>query len=330
MATNEDPWKVKIAVKSRPQYEQMMGEPKIPTLSRKLIVGVAPAGIFLDKDAFPGVPGNPKEIIAAAKECFEAGATLIHIHCKNEDGFGSVDPGLTVYTLNAIRELCPGVIISGNVAHVREAPGRKLFEAPMNEILKLDPTVFDTYTIQTATRMRYQVNRDGLRDQIAYLEDHGIKPEIQCPTFHGIVQLKEWVLDENLLRMPPPFFNVHLGKVESVPIGVGEPLATRILLDSLDLLPKDGIRGVFACGRNWLPITTTAMTQGIDFIRVGHDDIVYMYPHKDEIAQTSADMVRKVMRIARELGIDVANAAEARKILGMREVTAASVLPKTA
>lgn len=330
MASNEDPWKVPIPVKSRPQYEQLMKEPKINTLARKLIVGVAPTGIFLDKDAFPGVPGNPQEIIAAAKECFEAGAPFIHIHCKNEQGIGSVDPGLTVYTLNAIRDLCPGVIISGNVAHVREAPGRKLFEAPMNEILKLDPTVFDTYTIQTATRMRYQVNKDGLRDQIAYLEDHGIKPEIQCPTFHGMVQLQEWILDAGILRMPPPFLNVHLGKVESIPIGVGEPLATRILLDSLDLLPKEGIRGVFACGRNWLPITTTALTQGVDFVRVGHDDIVYMYPHKDEIAQTSADMVRKVIRLATELGIEVADAGEARRILGMREMTPAATMPKSA
>ena len=87
MATNEDPWKVKIPVKTRPQYDQLMGEPKIDTLSRKLIIGVAPAGIFLDKDAFPAVPSNPKEIIAAAKECYEAGAALIHIHCKNEDGY---------------------------------------------------------------------------------------------------------------------------------------------------------------------------------------------------------------------------------------------------
>lgn len=319
MTDNSEQWKTNIPVKTRPQYEQLMNEPRINTLNKKLIIGAAPAGLFLDKDAFPKVPSNPQEIINAAKECFDAGATLIHIHCKREDGIASVDPDLTVYTLRAIKELCPGIAISGNVAHAREEANRKLFEAPLNEIVKRDSEIFDTYTMQTATRATFKINKQGLRDQIKCLEDLGIKPEIQCPTLHGMTQLQEWVLDEGLIQMPPPFVNVHLGKIESVPITLGEPLSTRLLLDSLETLPKEAVRGVFACGRNWLPITTTALTQGIDFVRVGHDDITYMYPHKDELAETSADMVRKIVRIATELGIEVATATEARKILGLRE-----------
>lgn len=326
MANEGENWKVKTPVKRRPQYEALMNEPRINTLARKLVIGVAPAGMFLDKDAFPKIPGNPREIIAAAKESFEAGATLIHVHCKGEDGITSVDPDLTVETLTEIKKQCPGVSISGNVAHAREHADSQLFEAPLKEIMKKSPEVFDTYTIQTATRAGFKVTKEGLRDQIRCLEDFGIKPEIQCPTLHGPGQLKEWVIDHGLIRMLPPFVNVHLGKVESIPIGLGEPLSTRLLLDALETLPKDAIRGVFACGRNWLPITTVALTQGIDFVRVGHDDIAYMYPHKDELAETSAEMVRKVVRIANELGIDVATAAEARKILGLRPMTSANAV----
>lgn len=314
----DEQWRVKIPVKTRPQYAQLMNEPMIRTLSKKLIIGVAPAGMFLDRDAFPKIPSNPREIIAASRECFEAGATLIHVHCKDENGVTSVDPDLTVETLTAIKEQCPGVAISGNVAHSRNEADRKLFEDPLQEIMKRSPHIFDTYTIQTATRATFRVTKRGLQDQIRCLEDLGIKPEIQCPTLHGPSQLKEWVLDEGLLNMPPPFVNVHLGKIESIPISLGEPLSTRLLLDSIDTLPQGSVRGVFACGRNWLPITTVALTQGVDFIRVGHDDIAYMYPHKNDLAETSAEMVRKVVRIAHELGIEVASAKEAREILGLR------------
>lgn len=316
----EDKWRVKIPVKSRPQYDQLMNEPIIQTLNRKLIIGVAPAGMFLDRDVFPKIPNNPETIVSASRECFEAGATLIHVHCKDKNGFTSVDPDLTVETLTAIKIQCPGVAISGNVAHSRSEADRKLFEEPLNEIMKRSPNLFDTYTIQTATRANFKVTKKGLQDQVRCLEDLGIKPEIQCPTLHGPAQLKEWVLDEGLIKMPPPFVNIHLGKIESIPISLGEPLSTRLLLDSIDILPKECIRGVFACGRNWLPITMVALTQGVDFIRVGHDDIAYMYPHKNDLAETSADMVRKIVRIATELGIEIATAAEARSILGLRLV----------
>ena len=320
MPVDNDHWRETLNVKERPQYDQMMNEPRVNTLSKKLIIGVAPAGLFLDKDAFPKVPSNPREIVQAAKASFDAGATLIHVHCKREDGVMSVDPDLTVDTIRAIQECCPGVAISGNVAHFKDEADRKLFEAPLKEIVKRAPDVFDTYTIQTATRVIFKVTKSGLIDQIRCLEDYGIKPEIQCPTLHGMLQLKEWVLDHDVIKMPPPFVNVHLGKVESIPITVGEPMSTRLLLDSLELLPRDAARGVFACGRNWLPVTTVALTQGVDFIRVGHDDIAYMYPHKDELAETSADMVKKIVRIATELGIEIATAAEARQILGLRQV----------
>jgi len=98
-------WEKRDSGTQRAQFFPLMEEPKIDTLKRKLVVGVAPVGAFVTKDVLPMVPNNPKEVIAAAKECFDAGASLIHIHCKTPEGILSVDPQLSVDTLQPIKEL---------------------------------------------------------------------------------------------------------------------------------------------------------------------------------------------------------------------------------
>ncbi len=319
---NAKKWEHPDSGENRSQYFPLVGEPKIDTLRKKLIVAVAPVGAFLDKAVAPGVPNNPREIIQAAKDCYDAGASFVHIHCKTEDGVLSVDPKLSVDTLQPIKELCPGVIISGNVADRKGFDDRRLFEEPLEEILKLDPDIFDTYTLQSASRTNWKVTKAGMQDQIRCLEDFGIKPEIQCPTLHGTINIKRWLIDTGVLRMKPYFINMHLGKSDSTPIAVGEPLSTQLLLNAIQLIPEGSTKGVFPCGRNWLPAAVTSLTQGVDFIRVGFDDAIWMYPHRDEQAVSSADMVKKLVTIATTMGIEIATPQEARQILGLQEVSA--------
>lgn len=315
-------WEKRDSGIQRAQFFPLMDEPKIDTLKRKLVVGVAPVGAFVTKEVLPTVPNNPEEVIAAAKECFDAGASLIHIHCKTPEGVLSVDPQLSVDTLQPIKELCPGVIVSGNVADNKEYDDRRLFLEPLEEIMRLDSDIFDTYTLQTASRTMWKVTKKGLQDQVKCLEDYGIKPELQCPTLHGTLNVKRWLIDTGTLRSAPYFVNMHLGKSDAIPTNLGEPLTTQLLLNSLETIPTGCTKGLFPCGRNWLPTAAAGLTQGLDFIRVGYDDAVWLYPHKDELAPSSAEMVRRVVAIARMMGIDIATPAEARVILGIPERSA--------
>jgi len=57
---------------------------------------------------------------------------------------------------------------------------------------------------------------------------------------------------------------------------------------------------------------------GVDIVRVGMEDHLWMYPHKDEKIRNNADEVRKIATIARELGRPIATPAEARKIMGIQ------------
>jgi 3-keto-5-aminohexanoate cleavage enzyme len=83
-------------------------------------------------------------------------------------------------------------------------------------------------------------------------------------------------------------------------------------------LAPNAVKGVCAGGRNWLPFTTLAMMLGFDMVRVGMEDSVYVYPHRDEKLATSAQAVRKVVNIANEIGREIATPDEARQIMGIK------------
>jgi 3-keto-5-aminohexanoate cleavage enzyme len=313
---NENRWIRYGAAEKRHESFPLVNEPPIATLDRKLIVAVAPCGAFVDKRAVPGVPNSPSEIVEVTKECFEAGASLAHIHCKTADGILTLEADVTLETLQPIKKQCPGIIISGNVADRKEHADNRLFAEPLEEILAVDPDLFDTYTLQTQQRTLWKVTADGLRDQVRYLEERGIKPELQCPTFQGMLNVQRWLIDSGALRMTPYFVNAHIGK-DTIPVTLGEPISAEMTLKAIAMLPAGSTRGVFPCGRNWLPTAVIALTQGIDFIRVGFDDAVYMYPHRNTQAASTVEMVRKIVTLAAELGIEIASPAEARRILGL-------------
>jgi uncharacterized protein (DUF849 family) len=60
-----------------------------------------------------------------------------------------------------------------------------------------------------------------------------------------------------------------------------------------------------------------AVLLGFDTVRIGMEDAVYMYPHREEKIDRPADVVRKVANIARELGREIATPEEARQIMGL-------------
>ena len=66
-----------------------------------------------------------------------------------------------------------------------------------------------------------------------------------------------------------------------------------------------------------MPFSTLAIMLGFDMVRVGMEDTVYLYPHRDEKIKTSAEAVRKVIAVANELGREIATPSEAKAIMGI-------------
>jgi len=75
--------------------------------------------------------------------------------------------------------------------------------------------------------------------------------------------------------------------------------------------------GVFSGGRNWMPITMTAILAGVDFVRVGIEDYYWMYPHKDEVIHSNLECIKKIVDFCGLIGRRLAGVEEARNILGV-------------
>ena len=90
------------------------------------------------------------------------------------------------------------------------------------------------------------------------------------------------------------------------------------MLGMMKMMPEHTVVGLSAGGRNWLAITAFAILMGVDFVRVGMEDQLHMYPHMDELIERNVDAVKKIATIARELGRKIGTPKEARELLGLR------------
>jgi 3-keto-5-aminohexanoate cleavage enzyme len=96
-----------------------------------------------------------------------------------------------------------------------------------------------------------------------------------------------------------------------------DPWGLMYMLGMMKMMPEDTVVGLSAGGRNWLALTTFAILMGVDFVRVGMEDQLWMYPHRDEKISRNADAVKKIATISKELGREIGTSSEARKFLGL-------------
>ena len=85
-----------------------------------------------------------------------------------------------------------------------------------------------------------------------------------------------------------------------------------------DTLGEDAFLGIHPAGRNWLAAATMAMLCGVDLVRVGIEDIFWLYPHRDDISRKASDSTEIVATIANALGRGIATPQEVRQRTGIK------------
>ena len=139
------------------------------------------------------------------------------------------------------------------------------------------------------------------------MQAQGVKTELEIFDTGMLATAKRW-LAKGLLSSP-----AHIDLVLGVPGGMpGTPQALMYLLSEL---PPDATWTVTGIGAAQLPMATLGVLLG-GHVRVGFEDNVYY--RKGELAMSNAQLVARVVRIARELEREVATPAEAREMLGIR------------
>ena len=293
------------------------------TMDKKLIINVAPTGSFTSRQQNPLQPYTMEENVKAAIEAYKAGAAVWHVHAREKDGLPSKDPYVVKETIDRVLDKCPDIVTSVIPYADYTKQGAEQIKPTVDVLTAAGPQYMQSAVllIMSTTfseKFTYVITEPLLRSTVEYLESHGVRPEYQGHAYSGLKDVKDWLIDKGIAKSPP-IMNIMTGFhgfSHATPIGP-DPWNYVHLMSMLETLPPGCVRGVCAGGRNWLPFTVMAIMLGIDVVRVGMEDSVYMYPHQDRKLKTSAEAVELVATIAQALGREIATPDEARETLGI-------------
>ncbi len=312
---------------------------KIPTLDKKLCITVCPSGSPFTRQHNPHQPYTSKEIAAEVIESYRQGASMVHLHVRDSEGNPVSTVPLLQETMEMILSECPDIIIQptsyGGLDGIMEAESEGFISTTFYRYERLKPMVDTLHSMnpkymqstvlephsytEEATDGSYGITlalEDNTVKMVNYLQSHGIKPEFVAGTSEAVVNVREWLIKPGILEKP---YMITMGPGMHNAADTGsDPWALLYVLSLMKMMPEDTVIGISAGGRNWLPLTVFAIIMGVDVVRVGLEDHLWLYPHKDEKSQHSFEEVRKISTIAKELGREVATPEEARKIFGMR------------
>lgn len=264
-----------------------------------VMITAAMVGAEVTREQQPYLPITPAEIIASAVECYEAGASIIHIHVRDTAGNATQDAGLFREVVEGIRARCSVITQVSTGGAVWMSAEERL------QSIECEP---DMATLTTGTvnfGNDVFMNNRGLVEAFARrLRERGIVPEVEVFDT-GMIDEALRLRGMGLISDP-----LHFDFVMGVPGGIGPDPAH--LVHMVRSLPPGSSWSVAGMGRHQLTLATIALAMGGN-VRVGFEDNIYY--RKGQLARSNAELVARVARIATELDRPVATPDQAREIL---------------
>ena len=308
--------------------EHLVTEPKLPEMDRKLIINIAPNGATISHLENPDIPCEPEKIIEDVIECYEAGASVWHTHIRvDKMRSHSFDNYLKCF--DTVAKYCPDLIYSFTAVADFKYMDHRLFQPLLDDLVAArgkqycEMILLSPVTYSCGDFFYQPCTETAAIDQVQYCQQLGLKPEIQVRNLDHLARFKRFLIDSGVMT-GKYVMNLCAGTHDSAPTGPNPWGFMNVLMmyQSFMDIPREKLcLGMVAGERNWLPITTLGIMLGVDSVRIGAEEPVYMYPHKDEKIVRNVDCVNKIKSIANELGREIATPAEAREIMGMEPPT---------
>ncbi|CAM3200476.1 3-keto-5-aminohexanoate cleavage protein [Tsukamurella hominis] len=312
-----------------------------PEVQEKQVITVAPYGPEWELDDFrEDLPLTMEQHVQQAVDCYEAGATVLHIHVREEDGHGSKRLSKFNELLSGLREAVPEMIlqVGGSISFAPEGEGadaKWLSDDTRHMLAELDPKpdqvtiaintsqmnimelmteadiegtsmqrpeLYDTYR-----EMTVPAGPEWVEEHLRRLTANGIQPHFQLSS---IPQLETV---ERLIRR-----GKYMGPLNLTWVGIGggfDGPNPYNIMNFISRVPDGAILTLETLMRSVLPVNTMAIAMGLH-TRCGNEDTIWGRPGEKI---KSVDQVKQLVRISHELGRDVATGKEARDIYRIGE-----------
>ena len=270
---------------------------------QKLIITAAICGAEVSKKQNSNIPYTIEEIGKEAESAYNAGASIIHLHVREDDGTPTQSKKRFKECIEEIKKRCKDVIImpstGGAIGMTNQERLQPIYLQPAPLIASLDCGTMnfggDEIFVNTETTIIYFAEE---------MNKLGIKPELECfDKSHIDMALRQYA--KGVIKSP-----MHLNLVFGVNGGISA--TPRDIVFLIESLPEDSTYTVTGIGRYEFLVATMGIIYG-GHVRVGLEDNLFL--SKGKLAESNGQLVEKIVRIASELGREIASPLEARKIL---------------
>ena len=271
----------------------------------KLIITCAISGAEVTKEHNPYVPYTIEETAEQAYEAYQAGASIIHLHVRNDDGTPTQDKNRYQEAISAILKKCPDVIIQPSTGG---AVGMSRDERLQPTELNIEMATLDCGTLNFGGDDIFINTENDIKYFAKIMHEKEISPELECFEKGHI---------DSVLRLHKKGFiyaPLHFSFVLGVNGGMtGEARDFHFLRESI---PEDATFSVAGIGRYEFSLAELSIANG-GHVRVGLEDNIYL--SKGVLAKGNGELVKKVVEIAKTYQREIATPKEAREILNIKE-----------
>jgi 3-keto-5-aminohexanoate cleavage enzyme len=282
------------------------------TVDDNVIITCALTGVLANRDQCPGIPYTPVEIAEDAKRAFDAGATVVHIHARTDDGAPTWDLETFRRIKEEVKKRCP-IVINFSTGTLDDDTSAQ--EAIIREV-RPDYAALNMGTMNYA---KYSEKRKAfvfdmifpntfgkIARMLTAMNDAGVRPELECFDA-GHTNSTGPLYDMGLLKKPTQF---------SFIMGVlgGIPPSVEALQLQKGQIPSDATWEVIGIGRIQWRMIASALVLGGN-IRVGLEDNFYL--PDGTMAANNGVLVERAVQMVRDVGRGVAGIEETRRRLAL-------------
>lgn len=273
----------------------------------KLIINAAITGMVPTKAMTPHVPISIDEIVADVRRCRDAGASIVHLHARDESGEPTYRGDLYSSILKGVKAVCPDIILcvstSGRIFKSFEQRSEVLdCVNPAPEMASLTLGSMNFPSVESVN------NPDMIRSLGLKMQARRIMPELECFDI-GMADYAHYLVDHGILQLPL-YCNLLLGSLGTLSASAFN-LATIVRA-----LPAGTTWAATGIGRFQFMINTMAITMG-GHVRVGLEDNIWYDDQRTELA-TNPALIERLVKVSLACGREIAAPDEAREMIGLR------------
>lgn len=270
-----------------------------------LIINVALTGMVPTKRLTPYVPISVDEIVEDAIKVHDAGASIVHIHARDQDAIPVSDVRYYEDIITSIRKERPELICCATTS----GRGGQSFEE-RSEVLHLSGIAKPDMASLTLGSLNFlsgtSTNSLNTIQRLALLmKEKDIKPELEIFDT-GMINVAKYLERHNIIG-GVKYFNILLGNLNTASASIND------LSHIYSSLPKNSIWASAGLGSFQLPMNTASIVAG-GHVRIGLEDNIYYDSARSRLT-TNEELVRRIVRISSELEREISTPAQTRKIL---------------